>query len=71
MTKRKIDLKKVAEAMENSPTAIIKETNLCRVAAKEIIEMIEELTEFPAKVHTEDAWYIIELIKEKYGIDYD
>ena len=37
--------------------------------AREIIELIENLTMFPAKINEQDADYICDLIAEKYDLE--
>lgn len=37
--------------------------------AREIIELIENLTMFPAKINEQDANYICDLIAEKYDLE--
>lgn len=39
--------------------------------AREIIELIENLTMFPAKINEQDADYICDLIAEKYDLEVD
>lgn len=37
--------------------------------AREIIELIENLAMFPAQINEQDAYYICDLIAEKYNLE--